>query len=771
MDKYCTQTEGTHGYTGLSSAINYDGSALCTGFSAGNVNELAFHLANKICQLNASISTLGFDATQITINSLPNNCFMSANNLNERLIQIQTFLCDLDVYISQMTGANIMVNLHSFPCGSPTGEMSIEDAFKLISDFLCALVESGVIVPFSPYIQSEPLEIERVSDTEFRIPATRYWVNQRIETMEEEIIAFTGFHELAPTNVYVYVDRETNVYEYFYSTLNPTDEGLKLLANGDIIAYGYISSEAGFAPEDNLKYLINNSPLRKVQMPPEVVLESHFGEGIRKVNDVYETQVQNSLQTNTSTRKLELVGDQVAPAVMTYYGRDLAGTRGYKSLSNAHLAPIPSDATYFPTTDEIVYPAGLNAFTFSPTEELTIRKVTKTGATTGTYVLFLTNMGTANIVIVPNQYNIVSELDSLVVTPKTTVQFIYNGTTNIATLVDKKSIQGDIYENLDIRAEQQSYIIGTIIQFSDAQVTVSEVYKTDILVGKVIKFTDGVIDEYLLVSSNGDSTINFDTIPLNIITEAWAYEIIDTRILVNSSPGNTNVISADVTDASCAIVLPYLNGNRTDRFRIYLEKQDIERNHVFVVMTRETLGLSYNLFKFGVLSRKEEKVFLIGHDTEAPHYDIMSENGINRYLTGVFTDNEVIGTGANLDFGDNLTVIDSNKISVAIDSETNAKRYIFNSLIPTLMKLEVYLDLEKPQEGASAGEVTLTWIKNGEALRFVATTRFGKELGVRLLSKSFFVELSYGDVVYPVISKEAGNVSILAGSTINIYQK
>lgn len=81
----------------LTSDVTWDGGALCTGFSSGDLNDALQHLATEICTLQTSVSAVSVVSDDVTLSTLAGSCFTvtTGGTLTDWVDEAESKICTL----------------------------------------------------------------------------------------------------------------------------------------------------------------------------------------------------------------------------------------------------------------------------------------------------------------------------------------------------------------------------------------------------------------------------------------------------------------------------------------------------------------------------------------------------------------------------------------------------------------------------------------------------------------------------------------------------
>jgi hypothetical protein len=244
----CIQTETTTSNPTVTSVVTYDGSALCIGFSSGNVNDLAEAIANFICALNTQVTninltlaTLTIGSNSVTLQNITNpNCLGIDNTtgLTTALNDIIAKLCGL--YTTDITTIGLTVP----NCAGVTNGEDLTDAINEILVKLCLLnsyavtwqdhfhtpttgIYANPLIPYALAIITG-VDVSALGVAKVRIPATDYWVDDRNVSKIQEDISLSD-----TADNYVYLDNATNTWDYAVDAV--AIGGAAPSSNGEIV--------------------------------------------------------------------------------------------------------------------------------------------------------------------------------------------------------------------------------------------------------------------------------------------------------------------------------------------------------------------------------------------------------------------------------------------------------------------------------------------------------------------------------------------------------
>ena len=300
-------------------------------------------------------------------------------------------------------------------------------------------------------------------------------------------------------------------------------------------------------------------------------------------------------------------------------------------------------------------------------------------------------------------------------------------------------------------------------------------------VDKVVKLykVDGSDFCFGLVLSNSVDTLTFDLDLLTIPCESCGYTILDTFVL--SSEDLNKIIAIGIFDYNIGIVLPKVTHEIERKYiHSYIERSN-NGDHTAVMMSRSD---DYQLgAKYGNLNYNGEGVTLYAHtwdnnnDTEGddarPHWDIVNLQGIQRIASGYWDNNELITSDTPSPYGANIVFDTLRRFT---DLIVNSNYYVrYTSLIQRKFFVQLVVTIFKSGGGVGEATAQLGIIRAGSTeleiltKRYV-TTRFGAGEGYENLNLNVPLLLNRNDQVIAIFSRTAGTMSVMKGSTINIFE-
>ncbi len=271
----------------------YDGSATCTGFTQGTLNDLIIHITDLICQVNDTISDLNLDITQITVPSTFNMQCIGGTppaNLSSLLTSMLTTICEIQTALSQLNATQVgfAVNV-DFSCIGMGVHTNVESALHALAEYLCNILQIITpypLVPFDPYIVTDPILVERRSmggKAYIEISPEVYWINQRFVSKAQALIELPDNRDN-----YLYINKHNDLYEVVsveIGSRQPT-------TNGDIILYAQ-TGEGEVLTIDWETY-IKTAPVSSDLIRENAILEGHISD-----NSVTESKIKDGSVTET----------------------------------------------------------------------------------------------------------------------------------------------------------------------------------------------------------------------------------------------------------------------------------------------------------------------------------------------------------------------------------------------------------------------------------------------------------------------------------------
>ncbi len=144
----CVNTQGLNQQVTTTKNVTYDGVALCTGISSGDLNAILLNLANAICAIQQSLAilTVKSDDVEISAGIVP-GCtgIVATDSLTSSLNELISLLCGLQTDLATLCLEDIETcNLTVPNCFGLTNGMTLDDALDSLISQLCAIISSAV---------------------------------------------------------------------------------------------------------------------------------------------------------------------------------------------------------------------------------------------------------------------------------------------------------------------------------------------------------------------------------------------------------------------------------------------------------------------------------------------------------------------------------------------------------------------------------------------------------------------------------------------------
>ena len=346
---------------------------------------------------------------------------------------------------------------------------------------------------------------------------------------------------------------------------------------------------------------------------------------------------------------------------------------------------------------------------------------------------------------------------------ETEYQFQFDGVTK-ASIDDAGQFSGKTMESYAFIPTADVQPSGDITDVTGRVITTTTDLTGIDLTGKVISLADGTT-EFCLIASNTDTTITVDCDFVNVVDTTWTWQVIQTYHITSNNP---QIVALYLNDGVGAVVLPEVTtANDRNVIKVYIE---VKNGNRATVVAREDNKITSQFFnKWKCLESQNEMVEFLPHNTAAPHFDIVNEQFAQHIATAYYDDDyETVATTDAQRIVSAAKVTDEFERRFELRTDGDGFYYwVFTSLIPTFIRLEAKVSIER--SGGAASTVDGYWTKNDVALNRLTTALFtGGETDTILIID--VAELTYGDKIYPMVQRASatGTYTILEGGSIII---
>ena len=276
--------------------------------------------------------------------------------------------------------------------------------------------------------------------------------------------------------------------------------------------------------------------------------------------------------------------------------------------------------------------------------------------------------------------------------------------------------------------------------------------------------------QFAIVQANTSNTLILDSEPVATILPDDDFLIMDTIVLTND---DLNIILAlDISQGNVGVILPLVSDlNERKYVHAYVEKSNGSFNAPIICRGTNTQLMQ----KYGTLEYYQEGVRLYSHRYLIDHWDILSTFGVSRYTFGYFSNPIAITDTAF----QRVSLVDTD---FTIDSKRRFSRKIYDgstwlrytSLFRRTFRVNTTIHFDKTGGGATVADVSLAvYRKSTDTVEVldhrISTARLTVEgqATVTLISP---VDLSFGDMVIPVVRRDSGTIVVQAGSHFDITE-